>query len=156
MEKLNFFFVKRRYITFLALKDYICEDLIIKIIENNMGDKKLICNLSNLHTEFKKYQVYEYVTDRLRNNPFANPIPLSLLFLNGALYAPATHFYIDLSRKIYLKDKMSETKDDYYSKHYKTWIKFQYYLSSTLFFFQSSNTYGFQNIKKFSDVLNKD
>jgi len=118
-----------------------------------MGDKKLICNLSNLHTEFKKYQVYEGNTQW---NPFANPIPLSLLFLNELFRNQNYHIYIDLSRKIYLKDKMSETKDDYYSKHYKTWIKFQYYLNNTMFFFQSSNTYGFQNIKKFSYLLNKD
>ena len=153
MEKLNFFFVKRRYISFLALKDYICEDLIIKIIENNMGDKKMICNLDNIHTELKKYQVYEGNTQW---DPFANPIPLSLLFLNELFRNQNYHIYIDLSRKIYLKDKMSEKKDDYYSKRYKTWIKFQYYLNNTMFFFQSSNTYGFKNNKKFSYLLNKD
>ena len=82
MEKLNFFFAKRRYITFIALKDYLCEDLIIKIIENNMIDKKLFCNLSILHMEFKKYQSYEYVIRRTfepKNNE--GPIPQSLLFL---------------------------------------------------------------------------
>ena len=161
METLNFFFVKKKFIIFFALKDYLCEDLIIKIIENNIGDKKWICNLNNLHMEFKKYQSYEYIIRRTfepKNNE--GPIPLSLLFLNGARFACSKHpnaqSPIDRNRREYLKGKMDEEKDDYYSKHYKTWIKFQYYLNNTMFPFQSQNTYGFQNIKKFSDVLYKD
>ena len=161
METLNFFFIKRKFTTFFALKDHLCDDIIIKIIEYNMMDKKLLCNLSNLHMEFKKYQSYEYVIRRTfepKNNE--GPIPQSLLFLNDARFAcsklPNAHSPIDRNRRVYLKGKMSEDKEDYYSKHYKTWIKFQYYLNNTLFSSQSRNTYGFQNIKKFSDVLYKD
>ena len=54
METLNFFFVKKKFIIFFALKDYLCEDLIIKIIENNIGDKKWICNSNpKIHMVFK-------------------------------------------------------------------------------------------------------
>ena len=61
METLKFFYVERKYLTFRALKDYLCEDLIIKIIENNMIDKKLFCNLNNLNTEFNNYQYFYYL-----------------------------------------------------------------------------------------------
>ena len=44
--------MKRRYITFIALKDYICEDLIIKIIENNTGGTKILNNLNNLINKY--------------------------------------------------------------------------------------------------------
>ena len=161
MENLKFFFTKREYLTFRALKDYLCEDLIRKIIEYDTKDKRTLYNLNNLHMEFKKYQSYEYVIRRTfepKNNE--GPIPQSLLFLNDARFAcsklPNAHSSIDINRRGYLKGKMSEDKEDYYSKHYKTWIKFQYYLNNTLFSFQSRNPYGFQNIKKFSDVLYKD
>ena len=161
MENFKFFFTKREYLTFRALKDYLCEDLIRKIIEYDTKDKRTLYNLNNLHMEFKKYQSYEYVIRRTfepKNNE--GPIPQSLLFLNDARFAcsklPNAHSPIDRNRKVYLKGKMSEDKEDYYSKHYKTWIKFQYYLNNTLFSFQSRNPYGFQNIKKFSDVLYKD
>ena len=161
MEILKFFYVKRKFKTFLALKDHLCDDIIIKIIEYNMVDKKLLCNLSNLHKEFKKYQSCEYVIRRMiepKNNE--GPIPHSLLFLNEARSAcskrPNADSPIDGNRRVYLKGKMSEDKEDYYSKHYKTWIKFQYCLNNTLFSFQSRNPYGFQNTKKFSDVLYKD
>ena len=161
METLKFFFIKKKFISFLALKDHLCDDIIIKIIENLFVDQKLLYNLSILHMEFKKYQSYEYVIRR-EYEPKDNEgsIPLSLLFLNGVRFAcskhPNSHSPIDRNRRVYLKGKMSEDKDNYYSKHYKTWIKFQYYLNNTLFSFQSRNPYGFQNIKKFSDVLYKD
>ena len=38
MENLKFFFTKREYLTFRALKDYLCEDLIRKIIEYDTKD----------------------------------------------------------------------------------------------------------------------
>ena len=159
MKQLKFFFVKRRYITFLALKDYLCEDLIIKIIENNIVDKKGFCNLSNLNMELKNYQFFYYLF--INENRNIRPIPSCLLFLlpdKNEEYSISRELYshIDIFRIKYLKGKMNEGVDDYYSKHYKTWIKFQYQLNKTKFPFEGCGIYGFQNIKKFSDVLYKD
>tara|TARA_Y100000590_G_scaffold326169_1_gene370137 strand:+ start:1361 stop:1840 length:480 start_codon:yes stop_codon:yes gene_type:complete len=159
MEKLNFFFVKRRYITFIALKDYICEDLIIKIIENNTGGTKILYNLNNLNMELKNYLYFYYLF--INKNRIIRPIPSCLLFLlsdKNKEYSKSRELYsrIDIFRSLYLKGKMSENKGIYYSKHYKTWIRFQYYLIKTKCAFEDCSTYGFQNIKKFSDVLYKD
>ena len=51
METLKFFYVERKYLTFRALKDYLCEDLIIKIIENNMIDKKLTRHINEMNEQ---------------------------------------------------------------------------------------------------------
>ena len=128
MEKLNFFFAKRRYITFIALKDYLCDDLIIKIIENNMGDKKMICNLNNINMELENYQLFYYLF--INGNAIIRPIPSCLLFLlsyKNKEYSKPRELYahIDIFRITYLKGKMSENKGGYYSKHYKTWIRNQ-------------------------------
>ena len=159
MEILKFFYVERKYLTFLALKDYLCEDLIIKIIENNMINKKLFCNLNNLNTEFNNYQYFYYLF--INDNRIIRPIPSCLIFLlsnKNKEYSRERELYsrIDIFRLIYLKDKMGKKDNGYYSKHYRTWIKFQYYLIKTKCSFEDCNTYGFQNTKKFSDVLYKD
>ena len=104
--------------------------------------------------ELRNYQYLFINENRIR------PIPSPLLFLsdkNNNEYSIRHELYshIDIFRILYLKNKMSEKKEDHYSKHYKTWIKFQYYLIKTKCSFEGC-TYGFQNIKNFSDVLYKD
>ena len=159
MKTLNLFFAKRRFITFLSLKDYLCEDLIIKIIENNMGDTKILYNFNNLNMELTNHQCFYYLF--INENRIVKHLPSCLLFLlsdKNKEYSRPRELYshIDIFRIQYLKDKMSKDYGGYYSKHYKTWIKFQYHLIKTKCSFEDCNIYGFQNIKKFSDVLNKD
>ena len=47
MEKNKFFFSKQRLTSYKVLKDYLCEDLILKICDHSVIDKKsLYCKKS--------------------------------------------------------------------------------------------------------------
>jgi hypothetical protein len=124
-----------------------------------MGGTKILYNLNNVNMELKNYLCFYYLF--INENRIIKPIPSCLLFLlsdKNKEYSRLRELYshIDIFRILYLKDKMRENKDGYYSNHYKTWIKFQFHLIKTKCSFEDCNIYGFQNIKKFSDVLNKD
>ena len=103
MENLKFFFTKREYLTFRALKDYLCEDLIRKIIEYDTKDKRTLYNLNNLTMELRNYQYLFINENRIR------PIPSPLLFLsdkNNNEYSIRHELYshIDIFRILYLKN----------------------------------------------------
>ena len=93
--------------------------------------------------------------DRLNN--VNRQIRIFSEFLNSrdAIYSGNQPYIENISRINYLKKKLSEEKEEYFSKYYKTWLKFQYYLIKTKSSDYQCIVYGFQNTKKLSDILKK-
>ena len=164
-DKLKFFFVKKKLLTLYSLRDHICEDIILKITGNFIKTDRILDGLSIVNSQFHRNieSCKSYLNETLRRGPQSLLYFISNRFVYGETI-PSIYSSIDIFRILYLKDKMSKlhNREQHYSKYYNTWIKFQYYLTKTnMALFEDCKPngyekYGFQNIKKFSDVLNKD
>tara|TARA_B110000285_G_C14878731_1_gene492801 strand:- start:159 stop:584 length:426 start_codon:yes stop_codon:yes gene_type:complete len=138
--------MKKELLTLYVLREYICNDIIIKIIESSKKDNNVIENLTVIHNIITRPQGTEL--DPLYTWWIFNSITCSEL--SQCIEGDASKQ--DIFRMIYLKTKMSKKEYGHYSKHTNTWIKFQYHLTMTGKY-SKNETYGFNGVKKFSDVL---
>lgn len=133
-KKLDFFLVKKKLFVLYILKNKLCNDIIMDIIEN-LINSKYIDRLNNVNRQIRIFS--EFLNSR------------------DAIYSGNQPYIENISRINYLKKKLSEEKEEYFSKYYKTWLKFQYYLIKTKSSDYQCIVYGFQNTKKLSDILKK-
>ena len=133
-KKLDFFLVKKKLFVLYILKNKLCNDIIMDIIEN-LINSKYIDRLNNVNRQIRIFS--EFLNSR------------------DAIYSGNQPYIENISRINYLKKKLSEEKEEYFSKYYKTWLKFQYYLIKTKSSEYQCIVYGFQNTKKLSDILKK-
>ena len=133
-KKLAFFLVKKKLFVLYILKNKLCNDIIMDIIEN-LINSKYIDRLNNVNRQIRIFS--EFLNSR------------------DAIYSGNQPYIENISRINYLKKKLSEEKEEYFSKYYKTWLKFQYYLIKTKSSDYQCIVYGFQNTKKLSDILKK-
>ena len=133
-KKLDFFLVKKKLFVLYILKNKLCNDIIMEIIEN-LINSKYIDRLNNVNRQIRIFS--EFLNSR------------------DAIYSGNQPYIENISRINYLKKKLSEEKEEYFSKYYKTWLKFQYYLIKTKSSEYQCIVYGFQNTKKLSDILKK-
>ena len=157
MEKINFFLARQRLASYKVLKDYLCEDLILKICDYSIIDKKSL-DCKGVINKTIKWWVDNFflITDETQT---ADRIKSIFYILTGKY----RELYIkcniqprkDMVRIEYLKNKMSEKQKGHYSKYYNTWIKFQYFLSKSeaYNYREKKINYGFVGIKTLSDVL---
>jgi hypothetical protein len=165
MENIKIFFIEKELLTLYVLREYICDDIIIKIIEYSKKDKQQIAHMNIIHRDIFRY------SSLLNMNHYNQGQPLSsLLFGNNIdeLSQSIPDSNQDIYRMIYLKEKMSKKETGHYSKHMNTWIKFQYHLTNSRAHMgtistlgahhiqwpaSQNKTYGFNGVKKLSDVL---
>lgn len=157
MEKINFFLARQRLASYKVLKDYLCEDLILKICDYSIIDKKSLDYKGVINKTIKWWvDNFFLITDETQT---ADRIKSIFYLLTGKY----RELYIkcniqprkDMVRIEYLKNKMSKKQKGHYSKYYNTWIKFQYFLSKSAAFNyrEKKINYGFVGIKTLSDVL---
>ena len=146
MENIKFFFVEKELLTLYVLRGYVCDDIIIKIIENSKKDKKQIAHMNIIHRDIFRYSSLSCPLSALLFGFGCELDELLRPHHRDASVSP------DIYRNMYLKGKMSEPEHGHYSKHRNTWIKFQYHLTKSARTTQNE-TYGFNGVKKFSDVL---
>lgn len=152
MKKINFFLSQKRLSSFKVLDKYLCEDIILKIIEYLTLDKKILNYKSETNKELEWWA----------NNFFiqkSKDVRSIFYLLTGKytkLYSTCNlNPHKDMIRLYYLKNKMSEKSKGHYSKYYNTWIKFQYHLTNSKSYKENVKSHGFIGIKKLSDVLKK-
>lgn len=153
MEKINFFLSQKRLLSFKVLDQYLCEDIILKIIEH------LTFNKGILSYKIKTNEHLKWWT----NNFFVQCSEKNVRSIFYLLTGKYTELYStcnlnphkDMVRLEYLKNKMSEKSKGHYSKYYNTWIKFQYHLTNSKSYKENVKSHGFIGIKKLSDVLKK-
>lgn len=136
MKKLDFFLVRKKLFILYILKNKVCNDIIIDIIEN-LINSKYIDRLNNVNKQIRGF------SEILNNHD-------TIYF-----YSSGNQYYENIPRINYLKKKLSEEKEEYFSKYYKTWLKFQYYLIKTKSSEYQCIVYGFTDNKKLSDILKK-
>lgn len=152
MKKIIFFLSQKRLSSFKVLDKYLCEDIILKIIEYLTLDKKILNYKSETNKELEWWA----------NNFFiqkSKDVRSIFYLLTGKyteLYSTCNlNPHKDMIRLYYLKNKMSEKSKGHYSKYYNTWIKFQYHLTNSKSYKENVKSHGFIGIKKLSDVLKK-
>ena len=133
-KKLDFFLVKKKLFVLYILKNKLCNDIIMDIIEN-LINSKYIDRLNNVNRQIRIFS--EFLNSR------------------DAIYSGNQSYIENIPRINYLKKKLSEEKEEYFSKYYKTWLKFQYYLIKTKSSEYQCIVYGFTDNKKLSDILKK-
>ncbi len=153
-KRLKFFFARRKLLILYVLRDHICEDNILQIIEYSIKNDKLLNSFNTLNQEIENC---EYISSLFpKNNTITRPLPCLLLLFSNSINHNSyreIYFHYDIFRTLYLKEKLSKKQNGHYSKCYNTWIKFQYYLIKTKSSFEECKVYGFQGIKQLSDVL---
>ena len=152
MEKINFFLSHKRLLSFKALEQYLCEDIILNIIEHLTLDKEIL-NYKNETNEDLKWWANNFFIQKSKD---VRSIFYLLTGKYTELYSTCNlNPHKDMIRLYYLKSKMSEKSKGHYSKYYNTWIKFQYHLTNSKSYKENVKSHGFIGIKKLSDVLKK-
>lgn len=157
MEKINFFLARQRLASYKVLKDYLCEDLILKICDYSIIDKKSH-DCKGVINKTIKWWVDNFflITDETQTSERIKSIFYLLTGKYRELYIKCNiQPRKDMVRIEYLKNKMSKKQKGHYSKYYNTWIKFQYFLSKSAAsnYREKKINYGFVGIKTLSDVL---
>ena len=157
MKKIKFFLAEKRLASYKVLKDYLCEDLILKICDYSVIDKNSFYCKGEINKTIKWWvDNFFLITDETHTAEKVKSIFYILTGKYRDLYIKCNiHPHKDMIRIEYLKNKMSEKQKGHYSKYYNTWIKFQYFLSkSASYNYREKKTkYGFVGIKSLSDVL---
>lgn len=159
MKKINFFLAEKRLASYKVLREYLCDDLILKICDYSNIDKNSFYCKKKINETIKWWvDNFFIITDETQTPEKVKCIFYLLTGKYRELYnkcniQPGT----DIIRIEYLKNKMREKQNAHYSKYYNTWIKFQYYLSKSAFYNNRGGEmcpgYGFIGIKTLSHVL---
>ena len=153
MEKINFFLSRQRLSSFKALDKYLCEDIILKIIEYLTLDKKILNYKSKTNKQLEWWANNFFIQNSEKD---IRSIFYLLTFKYTDLYSTCNLMpHKDMIRLDYLKNKMSKKSKGHYSKYYNTWIKFQYHLTNSKSCKENVKSHGFIGIKKMSDILKK-
>lgn len=157
MEKINFFLSQRRLLSFKALDQYLSDDIILKICEYSIIDKKSISCLQEINKTIRWWSDnFFFIKDETQEEIKIKSIFYILTGKYSDLYITCNiQPHKDMVRIEYLKNKMSKKSKGHYSKYYNTWIKFQYHLTNSKSYKENVKSHGFIGIKKLSDVLKK-
>lgn len=157
MEKINFFLARQRLASYKVLREYLCEDLILKICDYSIIDKKSLDCRKEINKTIKWWvDNFFLITDETQTSERIKNIFYLLTGKYRDMYIKCNiQPHKDMIRIEYLKNKMSEKQKGHYSKYYNTWIKFQYFLSKSACYNyrEKKINYGFVGIKSLSDVL---
>ena len=157
MEKINFFLARQRLASYKVLREYLCEDLILKICDYSIIDKKSLECRKEINKTIKWWvDNFFLITDETQTSERIKSIFYLLTGKYRDMYIKCNiQPHKDMIRIEYLKNKMSEKQKGHYSKYYNTWIKFQYFLSKSASYNyrEKKINYGFVGIKSLSNVL---
>ena len=134
-----------------------CEDLILKICDYSIIDKKSLSFKKEINKTIKWWvDNFFLITDESQTTDRIKSIFYVLTGKYRDLYIKCNiQPHKDMIRIEYLKNKMSGKQKGHYSKYYNTWIKFQYFLSNSASYNyrEKKINYGFVGIKSLSNVL---
>lgn len=157
MEKINFFLAEKRLASCKVLRDYLCDDLILKICDYSIIDKESLDSKKEINKTIKWWvDNFFLITDETQTTDRIKSIFYILTGKYRDLYIKCNiQPHKDMIRIEYLKKKMVEKQKGHYSKYYNTWIKFQYFLSKSACYNyrEKKMNYGFIGIKTLSNVL---
>jgi hypothetical protein len=156
MEKINFFLAEKRLASYKVLREYLCDDLILKICDYSIIDKNSFYCKKKINETIKLFVDNFFILDETQTTDKIKSIFYLLSGKYSELYNKCNiHHHKDMMRIEYLKNKMSEKQKGDYSNYYNTWIKFQYFLSkSDAYNYREKNMkYGFVGVKSLSNVL---
>lgn len=157
MEKIKFFLAEQRLTSYKVLREYLCDDLIIKICDYSIIDKNSLDCKKEINKTIKWWvDNFFLITDEKHTVEKVKSIFYLLTGKYRDLYIICNiQPHKDMVRIEYLKNKMNEKQKGHYSKYYNTWVKFQYFLSKSASYNyrEKKMKYGFIGIKTLSDVL---